>query len=255
MTVENIDHRPKAIAVGGRGHLLISANAIPIRWPMIHERVSWYKKERSDSNISFSLHLPPTITIFTFTITFIITILSRRKAITVYSIPLRSFLPLWRIHYTNRTRNKMSYQPLNDSSRPSTSPLPKQEKKSWWSSLIDIILFNINAAMYSGWPGQFWIQPLWSPEEITSQEGKVVLITGANSGVGLVSAKELYQAGATVYMLCRTEKKAKEAIDWIKSAPSRQGQGKGEGKGKLEFISLDLTDLKSVKRAAEEFLR
>jgi NAD(P)-dependent dehydrogenase (short-subunit alcohol dehydrogenase family) len=95
----------------------------------------------------------------------------------------------------------------------------------------------------SGWPLFFWVQSGFDPSDIPDQSGKVVLITGANSGVGYVSARELYRAGAKVYLACRTESKAREAIKQI-----------GFGKGSLHFLQLDLADLDSVRRAADEVL-
>lgn len=38
-------------------------------------------------------------------------------------------------------------------------------------------------------------------------DGKVVLVTGANTGIGLETARELAQRGAEVYMLCRNMKR------------------------------------------------
>lgn len=57
----------------------------------------------------------------------------------------------------------------------------------------------------------------------------------------------LYAADATVYIACRTESKALKAIDDIRAAAP-------ESRGRLEFIRLDLGDLRTVKPAAEAFL-
>jgi NAD(P)-dependent dehydrogenase (short-subunit alcohol dehydrogenase family) len=81
---------------------------------------------------------------------------------------------------------------------------------------------------------------------------QVVLITGANSGVGLESARALYVAGAKVYMACRSKDKAVVAMERIKAASDSNGRGK---EGELVFLQLDLTDLHSVVAAAEDFLR
>lgn len=42
--------------------------------------------------------------------------------------------------------------------------------------------------------------------------GKIVLITGANSGVGKQLAMELNKRGAKVYMLCRSVQRGHEAV-------------------------------------------
>lgn len=123
--------------------------------------------------------------------------------------------------------------------------------------LLTRISQRFSVVFTSGWPLFFWIQPKFEFSEITSQKGKVsrlstgptndqvILITGANSGIGLVTARELYKAGAKLYMACRTESKAREAMASISYTSST---------GSLEFLHLDLADLESVTRAAKEVL-
>jgi NAD(P)-dependent dehydrogenase (short-subunit alcohol dehydrogenase family) len=41
---------------------------------------------------------------------------------------------------------------------------------------------------------------------------KIVIITGANIGIGKYTAEELYKLGATIIMACRSEQKAEQAI-------------------------------------------
>ena len=85
----------------------------------------------------------------------------------------------------------------------------------------------------------------------TADIAQVVLITGANSGVGLESARALYNAGAKVYMACRSEDKALAAIQRIQEAERKMGAHSG---GEMVFLQLNLGDLHSVKRAADEFI-
>ena len=49
---------------------------------------------------------------------------------------------------------------------------------------------------------------------------KVVVITGANSGIGLVATKLLCKEGHHVIMACRSEERAKEAMAGIKAGNS-----------------------------------
>ena len=85
----------------------------------------------------------------------------------------------------------------------------------------------------------------WSEDNIPSQTGKRILITGANSGIGLAAAKELAGKGAHVILACRNEAKALQAMSRIR---------KSHPKASLQFLSLDLGSLDSVREMAREFL-
>ena len=56
----------------------------------------------------------------------------------------------------------------------------------------------------------------WTTDDIPSQQGKTILITGANSGLGLEAAKVLSSKGAHVIMTARNLKSGNEAISLIK---------------------------------------
>lgn len=90
------------------------------------------------------------------------------------------------------------------------------------------------------------------------------LVTGGNSGVGYETCTALYKSGATVYLACRSQKRALQAIDDIRADKSwtvtgmRSAEGarpapSHEKRGRLEFLELDLADLRSVERAAQDF--
>jgi NAD(P)-dependent dehydrogenase (short-subunit alcohol dehydrogenase family) len=83
----------------------------------------------------------------------------------------------------------------------------------------------------------------WTAENIPDQHGKTVVVTGANSGLGLRSAEALAAKGATVVLACRNPAKAEEAY-WIV-----QKAAKGP---KPQLVTLDLASLDSVRQAAEE---
>ena len=84
----------------------------------------------------------------------------------------------------------------------------------------------------------------WSTADIPNQRGRIAMVTGANSGLGLEIARELSNAGATVIVACRNLAKAEKAAEEIRSAGSA---------GPVEVLSLDLADLASVSRAAKTF--
>jgi WW domain-containing oxidoreductase len=77
-------------------------------------------------------------------------------------------------------------------------------------------------------------------------EGKNILITGANSGIGKETARVLAKHGAYVIMACRDMKKAEEAQQEILSQ---------HPEAKVDIMKLDLGSLQSVKDFSEEFLK
>lgn len=86
----------------------------------------------------------------------------------------------------------------------------------------------------------------WSLEQLSRLDGKTVLVTGANSGLGLASAKALARLGAHLVVTCRGEEKGKQACqDILDAVPNAKAQP----------LDMDLADLNSVRSAAAEFLR
>ncbi|KAL9544826.1 hypothetical protein MBANPS3_007432 [Mucor bainieri] len=79
----------------------------------------------------------------------------------------------------------------------------------------------------------------------TDLTGKVVIVTGANSGVGLETARALSLVGAKVIVPCRTMEKSQQAIQCIKSTVPDAD---------LVPLVLDLSDLSSVKSFSTAFL-
>ncbi|KAG1726539.1 uncharacterized protein EDB91DRAFT_1229054 [Suillus paluster] len=74
--------------------------------------------------------------------------------------------------------------------------------------------------------------------------GKVVLVTGANAGIGKETARVLLTKNAKVYVACRDKAKGEDAIREL-----RENTGK-----EAILLQLNLANLKSIKAAGEEFL-
>lgn len=84
----------------------------------------------------------------------------------------------------------------------------------------------------------------WSQKDIPDQTGKVVVVTGANSGLGFESSKTLAGKGALVVMAVRNMAKGEKArADILKEQPN----------AKLDLMNLDNAELNSVHVFVEAF--
>jgi retinol dehydrogenase-12 len=90
--------------------------------------------------------------------------------------------------------------------------------------------------------------PTLTETNLGSLSGKVVLITGATSGIGYELAKILYESGATVHITGRSGTKLEEALNNLKSGRPRVDGGAVQG------WQLDLSDLPSIKTSAAAIL-
>lgn len=83
----------------------------------------------------------------------------------------------------------------------------------------------------------------WTTANIPDQSGRTAVVTGANTGLGLETAKALAAKGAHVVLAVRNLDKGKAAIDWIARTVTDAD---------LELQELDLGSLESVRTAASE---
>ncbi|MDL5201462.1 oxidoreductase [Streptomyces sp. ALI-76-A] len=86
--------------------------------------------------------------------------------------------------------------------------------------------------------------PGWSAKDIPDQSGRIAVVTGANSGIGYATARELARRGARVVLACRSEARGTEAGDRL----SAEVPG-----ARLEVLRLDLGDLASLRQFADAF--
>ncbi|ANW22023.1 oxidoreductase [Streptomyces clavuligerus] len=78
--------------------------------------------------------------------------------------------------------------------------------------------------------------------DMGDQRGRTAVVTGANSGIGLITARELARGGARVVLACRSPERGREAAARIRAAlPGADA----------EFRRLDLADLASVRAFAD----
>ena len=83
----------------------------------------------------------------------------------------------------------------------------------------------------------------WSAADIPDQRGRMAVVTGANSGLGLETARELARKGAQVVLACRNTGKGDAAARDIEASTG----------AKVEVAALDLGSLPSVREFAERF--
>ena len=85
----------------------------------------------------------------------------------------------------------------------------------------------------------------WSAADIPGQHGRTAVVTGANGGLGLETARQLAAKGAHVVMAVRNQEKAAAALEEIRtSAPGAS----------LELVALDLASQASVRAAAGQII-
>ena len=84
----------------------------------------------------------------------------------------------------------------------------------------------------------------WDAGRIPDQSGRVAVVTGANSGLGLITARELARAGAHVVLACRNLDKGASALADVERAAAGPAP---------ELEELDLASLDSVRAFAERF--
>ncbi|KAG0003967.1 hypothetical protein BGZ79_010667 [Entomortierella chlamydospora] len=91
----------------------------------------------------------------------------------------------------------------------------------------------------------------YSHGEIPDLTGKVAIVTGANTGLGYATTVALAAHGAHVFLACRSQQRATDAIERAKKEIKEKYPQ--AAKPKLEFLELDLNDLAKSRQAARNF--
>jgi len=100
----------------------------------------------------------------------------------------------------------------------------------------------------------------WTSASIPDLSGRLALVTGASSGLGLETCRALAAHGATVVMACRSRQRGEAARQALLTAtgegsaavPDRPAPAAASRWGALDLLDLDLADLASVRSAAAE---
>ena len=82
------------------------------------------------------------------------------------------------------------------------------------------------------------------PTSNTHMQGKICIVTGANSGIGKATALGLAQMGATIVMVCRNQVKGEEAQNEVKEK---------SGNDAVDLMLADLSSQESIRQLAENF--
>ncbi len=114
------------------------------------------------------------------------------------------------------------------------------------------ILLVVIPVWFSNWIGgrmTLFTSTFWRIRHVPDLSGKTAIVTGANTGIGYTTARELARKGAKVIVAARSEERGKDAVARIKK------QLKGlKGADLVEFMKLDLGSFSQIRSFARSFL-
>ncbi len=111
------------------------------------------------------------------------------------------------------------------------------------NSLLDTILDRTVLAGYTG-AGYRIRRGTWNAADLQPMDGKLVLGTGATSGLGLAAAEGFAGLGASVRLLARNQERGERAREKLIAR---------SGDSDVQVELCDLSDLKDVRRFAQHF--
>ncbi|KAI1314547.1 hypothetical protein EDD11_002022 [Mortierella claussenii] len=93
----------------------------------------------------------------------------------------------------------------------------------------------------------------FSHDQIPDLTGKVAIVTGANTGLGYATTVALAGHGAHVFLACRSKERAMNAITRAQEEIKKKFPHLTEPK--MEFLELDLNDMRKCRDSAKAFLK
>lgn len=111
--------------------------------------------------------------------------------------------------------------------------------------LIPIIISLIG----DGWTSKY-LSKSYTFNDIPDLTGKCAIVTGANSGIGKVTARELVKKGAFVIATARSKVKGDKLVNDINEELKNE-----KGIGKIKYMELDMLSKKQIKSFAKEFIK
>lgn len=84
----------------------------------------------------------------------------------------------------------------------------------------------------------------WTTRSVPDQAGRIAIITGANSGIGYVTARELAKRNAHVVLACRDRERGTAALSRMQAEVPH---------GRIELRALDLACQRSIQRFVEQW--
>ncbi|KAF9103357.1 hypothetical protein BGX29_003449 [Mortierella sp. GBA35] len=96
----------------------------------------------------------------------------------------------------------------------------------------------------------------YNHDQIPDLTSKIAIVTGANSGLGYATTVALAGHGARVFLACRNQQRAQEAIDKAKTEIKAKFPARfSTTEPLMEFLELDLGDMNKTRQAAQEWLK
>mmetsp|Transcript_11729 Transcript_11729/g.11362 ORF Transcript_11729/g.11362 Transcript_11729/m.11362 type:complete len:345 (+) Transcript_11729:131-1165(+) len=110
------------------------------------------------------------------------------------------------------------------------------------------IILPISFSYFFGGQAALYVSPPYGFNDIPDLTGKVAIVTGSNTGIGYVTARELARKGAKVIVACRNQKKGQDAVTRM-----MEELGALPGANLLEYMKLDLGSFAEVRQFAKNF--